>query len=76
MTPKERIEQVLEAIRPALQADGGDVELVAFDEEDGSVHLRLTGACGCCPFSEMTLKQGIQRRILGAVPEAKSVFAT
>jgi len=75
MTPREKIEGVLELIRPALQADGGDVELIGFDPEDGVVHLRLVGACRSCPISFMTLKQGIERRILGAVPEARLVEA-
>jgi Fe-S cluster biogenesis protein NfuA len=72
---REKIEAVLEGIRPALHADGGDVELIDFDEDDGVVQLRLMGACGTCPISMMTLKQGIERRLTNAVPEVKMVLA-
>ncbi|MFS8637927.1 MAG: NifU family protein [Gemmatimonadota bacterium] len=75
MTAREKIEEVLGRIRPALRADGGDVELVDFDEEEGIVQLRLMGACGSCPISMLTLKQGIERRIMMAVPEVKGVLA-
>jgi Fe-S cluster biogenesis protein NfuA len=75
MTAHNKIEEVLGAIRPALRADGGDVELVDFDEGDGIVRLRLMGACGSCPISTLTLKQGIERRIMMAVPEVKGVLA-
>jgi Fe-S cluster biogenesis protein NfuA len=54
---KEQVQSALNEIRPSLQADGGDVELV--DVEDGIVKVRLTGACGGCPMSQMTLKQGV-----------------
>ena len=74
-TARDRIEEVLGSIRPALRADGGDVELVDYDEVDGIVQLRLMGACGSCPISTMTLKQGIERRIMMAVPEVKGVLA-
>jgi Fe-S cluster biogenesis protein NfuA len=75
MDPRERIEQVLDSIRPALRSDGGDVELIDFDAEDGIVHLRLMGACGSCPVSLLTLKQGIERRIIGVVPEVRGINA-
>jgi Fe-S cluster biogenesis protein NfuA len=68
VTARDKIEAVLESIRPALRSDGGDVELIDFDEEDGIVQLRLMGACGTCPVSMLTLKQGIERRIIMAVP--------
>ncbi|MEE9529444.1 MAG: NifU family protein [Syntrophobacteria bacterium] len=69
---RERIEKALSDIRPALQADGGDVELV--DVEDGIiVKVRLTGACSGCPMSQMTLKQGIEQHVKKAVPEVLSV---
>jgi len=55
---KEQVQSALDDIRPSLQADGGDVELV--DVVDGVVTVRLTGACGGCPMSQMTLKQGIE----------------
>jgi Fe-S cluster biogenesis protein NfuA len=70
---KERIEAVLEKIRPALQADGGDVELVGVN--DGVVSVRLTGACGSCPMSTLTLKMGVERAIRQAVPEVKELVA-
>lgn len=75
MSAREKIEEVLGAIRPALRADGGDVEFVEFDEEEGIVQLRFMGACGSCPISTLTLKQGIERRIIMAVPEVKGVLA-
>ena len=72
---RAKIEAVLQSIRPALQSDGGDVEFIDFDEEDGIVQLRLMGACGSCPVSTLTLKQGIERRIIMAVPEVKGINA-
>jgi anti-sigma-K factor RskA len=63
VSPRVKIEQVLDSIRPALRSDGGDVELIDFDEEDGVVQLRLMGACGSCPVSSLTLRQGIERRL-------------
>lgn len=68
---KERVLKALEGIRPALQADGGDVELVAI--ENGVVKLRLTGACGSCPMSTYTLKEGVERRLKAEVPEVVRV---
>ncbi len=70
---REKIEAALKEIRPSLQADRGDVELV--DVENGIVKVRLTGACGGCPMSQMTLKQGIERYIKEAIPEISSVEA-
>jgi Fe-S cluster biogenesis protein NfuA len=70
---KEKIEAALEKIRPALQADGGDVELV--EVNDGVVSVRLTGACGSCPMSTMTLKMGVERALRQAVPEVKKLVA-
>jgi Fe-S cluster biogenesis protein NfuA len=67
----EQVKEVLQDIRPVLQADGGDVELVGVD--DGVVKVRLTGACGGCPMSQMTLKMGIEKRIKERLPEVKSV---
>lgn len=75
MTAHDKIEEVLGAIRPALRADGGDVELVGFDEAEGIVQIRLMGACGSCPISTLTLKQGIERRIMMAVPEVRGILA-
>ena len=71
---KEQIEQALDKIRPALQRDGGDIELVEV-EEGGIVKVRLTGACGGCPMSQMTLKQGVERIVKQLVPEVKAVEA-
>jgi len=71
MTMEERIKAVLETIRPALQADGGDVEFVGFRE--GVVTVRMKGACGHCPMSLMTLKQGIEKRLRAEIPEVETV---
>ncbi len=68
---REKVEEVLEQIRPHLQADGGDVELV--DIKDGIVTVRLTGACNGCPMSQMTLKNGVERVLKENIPEIKSV---
>lgn len=68
---REKVEKVLNEIRPQLQADGGDVELV--DVIDGVVTVRLTGACHGCPMSQMTLKSGIERIIKEKVPGVTSV---
>lgn len=68
---RDRVEAALDRLRPALVADGGDVELV--DVVDGVVKVRLTGACGGCPMSQMTLKMGIERQLRKDVPEIKSV---
>ncbi|HEX8693237.1 MAG TPA: NifU family protein [Longimicrobium sp.] len=73
MSVVEKIEESLDVIRPALREDGGDVELVGFD--DGVVQLRLVGACSACPISTMTVKQGIERRLKTAVPEIREVQA-
>jgi len=70
---RENVEKALQRIRPALQADGGDIELV--DIQDGVVKVRLTGACGGCPMSQMTLKMGVERALKEAVPEVKGVEA-
>jgi Fe-S cluster biogenesis protein NfuA len=71
---KEKIEAALNKIRPMLQADGGNVELVNVSP-DGVVQVRLKGACSGCPMSQMTLKNGIERVIKEAVPEVKTVEA-
>jgi Fe-S cluster biogenesis protein NfuA len=70
---KEKIQQSLDKIRPGLQADGGDVELL--EVKDGVVKVKLTGACGGCPMSQMTLKMGIERQLKKDVPEIKEVVA-
>ena len=69
---KEQVQEVLKLIRPALQADGGDVELVDVTD-DGVVSVKLTGACGSCPMSTMTLKMGIERTLVEKIPQVKEV---
>jgi Fe-S cluster biogenesis protein NfuA len=69
----EKVKEALDQIRPALQADGGDVELV--DVNGGTVKVKLTGACGGCPMATMTLKQGIERILKEKVPEVKEVVS-
>lgn len=71
---RDKIEKALEKVRPMLQADGGNVELVEVTD-DGIVKLKLKGSCGCCPMSSMTLKMGIERIIKEDVPEVKEVIA-
>ena len=75
MSKESQILEVLDQIRPALHADGGDVEFLGFDEGDGIVRLRLMGACDSCPISMLTLKEGIERRIRNTVPEVTEVMA-
>jgi Fe-S cluster biogenesis protein NfuA len=70
---KEKVEGVLAKIRPMLQADGGDVELV--DVIDGIVKVRLRGACAGCPGAQMTLQLGVERQIREAIPDVKKVVA-
>jgi len=70
---KEKVEEVLAQIRPSLQADGGDVELI--DVNEGVVKLRLTGACSGCPMSTMTLRMGIERLLKEQIPQVKKVVA-
>jgi Fe-S cluster biogenesis protein NfuA len=69
---REEVLKVLEQVRPGLQADGGNVELVEVTE-DGIVKVRLTGACGSCPMSTMTLKMGIERAMKEQIPGVKEV---
>jgi Fe-S cluster biogenesis protein NfuA len=71
---KERVQEVLEKIRPALQGDGGDVELIDVSD-DGTVKVRLKGACAGCPMSQMTLKQGIESTLKQEIPEVKQVVS-
>lgn len=70
---RDKVQAALDQVRPALLADGGDVELI--DVNDGVVTLRLTGACGGCPMASMTLKNGIERVLKEQVPEVKEVVA-
>ena len=71
---KEKVQKAIDAIRPGLQADGGDVELVDVSE-DGVVKVKLTGACSGCPMAQMTLKMGIEKMIKKEVPEIKEVLS-
>jgi len=68
----EEVKSAIENVRPSLKADGGDIELVSVSE-DGVVKVRLTGACGSCPYSLMTLKQGIEAYLKKVVPQVKEV---
>ena len=70
---REKVEAVLNQIRPNLAADGGNVELI--DASDGVVKVRLTGACGGCPMASMTLKHGVERVLKERLPEVKEVVA-
>lgn len=70
---REKVEAVLNKIRPSLMADGGNVELV--DVKNGTVKVRLTGACGGCPMATMTLKMGIENVLKKEIPEIKQVVA-
>lgn len=74
MQLQDKVMKALDSIRPGLQADGGDVEFVRVDA-DNVVHIKLIGACGGCPMSTITLKQGIERIIKMQVPEITSVEA-
>jgi Fe-S cluster biogenesis protein NfuA len=71
---KEKVQKVLDEIRPALEADGGNIELVEVGE-DGVVKVRLMGACGSCPMSQLTLKRGVEARLKAKVPGVKEVVA-
>ncbi|MHB8792164.1 MAG: NifU family protein [Thermoleophilia bacterium] len=74
MMLREKVEKTLERIRPALQQDGGDLELIDVSD-DGVVKVKLTGACGSCPMSQMTLKMGIEQRLREEIPEVTTVEA-
>ncbi len=72
---REQVEKALDLIRPALQADGGNVELVDVDEEAKIVKVKLTGACGSCPMSQMTLRMGVERVLREEIPDIAEVVA-
>lgn len=72
---RERIEDVLASIRPAVRNDGGDIEFVDFDQESGLVQLRMVGACYACPMSMATLRAGIEQRLRRVISEVTSVEA-
>ncbi|MDR2467784.1 MAG: NifU family protein [Spirochaetaceae bacterium] len=69
---EQKIKAELEKVRPSLQADGGDVEFISLSS-DGTVSLKLTGACGCCPHAQMTLKNGIENYLRQQIPEVTAV---
>ncbi len=69
---KEKVEEAIKQVRPMLQRDGGDIELVSV-EQDGTVKVRLKGACGACPMSTMTLKMGVEKFLKQQVPSVKEV---
>lgn len=73
MNWKEKVKEVLDQVRPALQRDGGDVELIDV-ADDGIVTVKLQGACAGCPMSQMTLKMGIEQHIKRQIPEVKEVI--
>jgi len=72
---KEKVQKVIEEIRPVLQRDGGDIELVEVGEDDGVVKVRLKGACRGCPMSQMTLKMGVEEELKKKVPEVSKVVS-
>lgn len=72
---REKVEDALNQIRPALQADGGDIELVDVNENEGVVKVRLVGACSGCPMSTMTLRNGVEQILKRFVPELKRLDA-
>jgi Fe-S cluster biogenesis protein NfuA len=71
---KEKVQKAIDDIRPSLQADGGDVQLVEVSD-DGVVKVRLVGACAGCPMSQMTLKSGIEKYLKKMVPDVKTVVS-
>ena len=71
----QQVQTVVEEIRPLLQQDGGDIELVSTDEDTGAVSVRLTGACKGCPHAAMTLKMGVERHLKQKVPAVQEVIS-
>lgn len=70
---RQRLDEILDRIRPALERDGGDLELVKFDKKNGVVDIRFQGACAHCPISDFTLKNLIEQEIMQSMPEIKEV---
>ncbi len=70
---REKVEKIIAEIRPFLEADGGNIELI--DVQDGVVKVKLMGACGSCPMSQMTLKRGVEARLKAKIPEIKEVIS-
>ncbi|MEN8154354.1 MAG: NifU family protein [Acidobacteriota bacterium] len=73
MTLKEKVDKIIEKVRPALEADGGGIELVDVIEDEGLVLVNLTGACHGCPMSTMTIKGYVEQTIVAELPEIKEV---
>jgi Fe-S cluster biogenesis protein NfuA len=74
-TLNDRVNEVLGKIRPMIQADGGDIELVGIEDDTGKVSVRFQGACKGCPMAAMTLKMGVERHLKAQVPEVTEVVA-
>ena len=74
-TFKEKIEEALDEIRPMLQADGGDIELIDWLEKEKTVKVRLTGGCAHCPMAQITLKNFVEKNLKNKLPEIKQVEA-
>ena len=72
---REKIEEILNQVRPAMRMDGGDISFVEFDEATGAVKVRLQGACRGCPMSQITLKMAVEAALMDALPEVKEVIA-
>ncbi len=75
MKTEDKIKKALDVVRPSLKADGGDVELVAWDEKTGIAQVKMLGMCSGCPMASMTLKQGIEVEVKKVVPEVKEVIS-
>ncbi|HMB65439.1 MAG TPA: NifU family protein [Patescibacteria group bacterium] len=73
MDTKEKIKNAIEEVRPSLQADGGDVQLMEWNEDEGVVKVQLMGMCAGCPMAQVTLKDGIEKHLKKQVPEVKKV---
>lgn len=73
ITMKEKVEAIINELKPALQADGGSIELVSIDEKTGTVKVKLTGHCGTCPHAMATLKGYVEANMKNAIPEVKEV---
>jgi len=70
----DKIKESLESVRPTMQADGGDIEFIGFDEKTGIVKVNMVGKCAHCPMSHVTLKEGVEAILKKEVPEVKSVI--
>ena len=71
---EKKIKEAIDKVRPSLQADGGDIEFVAFDEKNGELEVRLSGACVGCPMSALTLQEGVLKAVQEDVPEVKKII--